>query len=161
MNEQNVENIISATETVTESPATAKPKSSKKKLVIWGIIVVAVIAIAFAFTYKPKFAKVQSECLSIAGYIKGDDNYFVLDTCPNHLENSDEITKALLLPDTQKRTLEAIQHANEGLGFNASVYSRMLDTTSLMGRQREENSKYKVSWTYHPDKGLEVTYEKK
>ena len=29
------------------------------------------------------------------------------------------------------------------------------------GRQSSENEKYKVSWTYHPDDGLKVTYEKK
>ena len=30
-----------------------------------------------------------------------------------------------------------------------------------MGRQSEENEKYRVKWSYHPDDGLEVTYEKK
>ena len=37
----------------------------------------------------------------------------------------------------------------------------MMKTTALMGRQSAETDKYKVSWTYHPDNGLEVTYEKK
>lgn len=36
----------------------------------------------------------------------------------------------------------------------------MLETSARMGRQREENDKYRVTWTYHPDEGLEVTYEK-
>lgn len=35
-----------------------------------------------------------------------------------------------------------------------------METNALMGRQREENDKYRVSWTYHPNRGLEVTYEK-
>ncbi len=30
-----------------------------------------------------------------------------------------------------------------------------------MGQQSEENKKFRVSWTYHPDRGLEVLYEKK
>ena len=37
----------------------------------------------------------------------------------------------------------------------------MMNTSALMGRQVEENDKYKVSWTYHPDDGLTVTYTKK
>ena len=37
----------------------------------------------------------------------------------------------------------------------------MMKTTALMGRQEEETKKYRVSWTYHPDRGLEVTYEEK
>ena len=37
----------------------------------------------------------------------------------------------------------------------------MGETRSMDGRQSDENDKYKVTWTYHPDKGLEVMYEKK
>lgn len=73
----------------------------------------------------------------------------------------DELTQSLLLPDAQEGALEAIRYANEELGFNGSVYSQMMNTTALMGRQSAENDKYRVSWTYHPDDGLEVTYEKK
>ena len=68
---------------------------------------------------------------------------------------------ALLSSGLQDRVMEAIQFANKELGFNGSLYSRMLETTSIMGRQSEENSDYKVSWTFHPDRGLTVTYEKK
>jgi len=50
---------------------------------------------------------------------------------------------------------------NTKLGFSDAVYRKMLQTSALMGRQSEENSKYRVSWTYHPDSGLEVMYEKK
>ena len=67
----------------------------------------------------------------------------------------------LLKPQAQEDALKAIQYANEELGFSGSVYSQMLKTSALMGRQSEENSKYKVSWTYHPDEGLEVTYTEK
>ena len=66
-----------------------------------------------------------------------------------------------MLPSHQESALEAIKYANEELGFGDSVYSDMMNTTALMGRQTEENDKYKVSWTYHPDDGLTVTYTKK
>lgn len=66
-----------------------------------------------------------------------------------------------MLPRHQKKVLEAVKYANEELDFPGSVYSDMLETTALMGRQVEENSKCKVSWTYHPDDGLKVTYTEK
>ncbi|MBQ9942147.1 MAG: hypothetical protein IJP03_03965 [Christensenellaceae bacterium] len=73
----------------------------------------------------------------------------------------DEFVKSMLLPNTQENALEAIRYANDELGFNGSVYSKMMQTNALMGRQTEETAKYRVSWTYHPSDGLEVTYEKK
>lgn len=134
---------------------------SKKRVVILGIIFVVVIAVAFAFLHKTKFEKVKDECVQIAGRISGSGNYFTIDTYPDEYENMDDAVVNILLPDTQTKALEAIKYANEELGFNGSVYSKMMKTTALMGRQSEENDKYKVSWTYHPDDGLEVTYEKK
>ena len=67
----------------------------------------------------------------------------------------------MLAPDAEEDALEAIQYVNEKLGFNGALYDEMLETNASMGRQSEENNKYKVTWTYHPDEGLEVTYQKK
>lgn len=150
-----------STEGGTGTPTAKKPKFTKKTLVILGVIAVAVIAVAFAFLHKSKFEQVHDECLQIAGTLTGGNDYFTIDTYPDSYENMDEAVVALLLPSTQKNALEAIKYANEELGFNGSLYSKMLQTTALMGRQSEETDKYKVSWTYHPDDGLEVTYEKK
>lgn len=58
-------------------------------------------------------------------------------------------------------TLNGIKWMNKKLGFSSSVYDDMMETNSLMGKQSASNDKYKVSWTYHPSKGLEVKYEKK
>ena len=85
----------------------------------------------------------------------------MIDTYPDAYAKMDDLLQSLLLPDAQDGALKAIRYANEELGFNGSVYSQMMNTTALMGRQSAENDKYRVSWTYHPDDGLEVTYEKK
>ena len=55
----------------------------------------------------------------------------------------------------------AIQLINNEIGLPSSLYNDMLQTTWSMGKQQEtfENIGIKVSWTYHPDKGLEVTYK--
>ena len=68
---------------------------------------------------------------------------------------------ALLAPMTQKNVQEAIQYVNKELGFGKELYTQMMETTPQMGSQSVENNKYRVSWTYHPDNGLEVKYEKK
>lgn len=143
-----------------ESTLETKHKLSKKKLIVIAAAV-AVIAIAVALLIPSKFERVKSECVQIAGRVVGSGNYFMIDTYPDEYENMDSAMVALLAPSAQENALEAIQYANDALGFNGSVYSQMMKTTALMGRQSAETDKYKVSWTYHPDNGLEVTYEKK
>ena len=57
--------------------------------------------------------------------------------------------------------LYEIKDMNESLGLPDSLWNDMLQTTWSMGKQQEtfENIGIKVSWTYHPDKGMEVTYK--
>ena len=143
------------------TPVKAKPKMSKKKLAIIAAAAVAVIAIALIVFIPSKFEQVKNECVHIAGMVTGSGDYFMIDTYPDVYKNMDSTLVSILAPTAQENALEAIRYANEELGFNGSVYSQMMKTTALMGRQSAENDKYKVSWTYHPDEGLEVTYEKK
>lgn len=133
--------------------------TKKKIAIIGGVLLVAIIVLVIALI-PSKFEKVKNECVKIAGQAGTGKDYFSLDTLPDSYENMDETLRALLLPDVQERTLKAIKYANEELGF-PGVYSLMLKTNALMGRQTEENDKYKVTWSYHPDDGLEVTYRKK
>ena len=139
----------------------AKLKITTKQLLIPAGAVLAVIILACILFGESKFEKVKDECVQIAGMVTGSGDYFTIDTYPDVYKNMDSNVSALLLPGAQENALEAIKYANEELGFNGSVYNKMMQTTALMGRQSEENDKYKVSWTYHPDDGLEVTYEKK
>lgn len=134
-------------------------RSTKKTAIILGAVLLVVIIAAIILT-PSKFERVENKCIHIAGQAGTGKNYFTLDTYPDSYENMDETMRNLLLPGVQKRTLEAIKYANDELGF-PGVYALMLKTTALMGRQSEENSKYKVSWYYHPDSGLEVMYQKK
>lgn len=145
-------------EQVTQEETTKKKISKKKLTIIVAISVVAVLILAIVLI-PSKFERIENKCVQIAGQAGTGKNYFSLDTDP--YEGMDEGMRALLLPDTQTNTLEAIRYANNELGFPGSVYSDMLKTSAMMGRQSEENNKYKVSWTYHPDHGLEVTYTKK
>lgn len=53
---------------------------------------------------------------------------------------------------------QAILRIHDKLGVPDYVYQEMLDTKSLDGRRTYSGSKINISWTYHPDKGLEVLY---
>ena len=133
----------------------------QKKLGVIGAAV-AIVAIVIVILLIPsKFDRVKNECVHIAGSVASGNNYFTLETIPDTWDNMDPTVRALMLPSHQEGVLEAVKYANKELGFPGSVYSDMMNTSALMGRQVEENNKYKVSWTYHPDDGLTVTYTKK
>lgn len=136
---------------------------SKKHFRVGSIITaaaVAIIVIVLVILSPSKLEGVRSHCNEMCnayvGMVSGNDDYFMIDTYPDQFEILER--PSLMM---QESALEAIRYANNELGFNGSVYSRMVETSALMGYQSEENNKYKVSWTYHPDEGLEVTYEKK
>ena len=57
--------------------------------------------------------------------------------------------------------MDFIEQVNIDLGFSAALSEKMNTTSWDMGRQTQENDDYIVSWTFHPDKGLEVMYEVK
>ena len=87
--------------------------------------------------------------------ISEDGNSMMLDTNPNNLDKK----YLVLYYDVYQEASKMIQNVNKELGFSDSVYQKMNHTTALQGRQTEENELYSVSWTYHPNNGLEVFYE--
>ena len=89
--------------------------------------------------------------------IASDGSYMKIDTNPTN-EDSDDITwadyEAIVIPADEK-----IKEINNALGFSDALYEKMNTTTWSQGVQTESNEDYTVTWTYHPDKGLEVMYE--
>lgn len=145
------------TDAVVDTPVVSKSKFRKKIIAIVGVVTVVVIAIVMAFLGESKFERVKDRCVEIAGEVRGDDDLFVVDTRPSIYEKGGSLELAWPDSTIENKALEAIRYANIELG----LYSQMLETTALMGRQLEENSKYIVSWIYHPNTGLQVTYSKK
>lgn len=47
----------------------------------------------------------------------------------------------------------------EGLGAPSTVLARMYQTTSSMGVQDAEWDGISISWTYHPDRGMDANFE--
>lgn len=153
-----------------EGSNTSAKFSKKKKLIVSGIAVIVVFAIAILFSVArgSVFEQIRKEAMKqfplsngTKGWVVSDD-YIKVDTNPDNI-NPKKMTRVqyTTFEPVQKDSLGAIKFINEKLGFSGALYEKMMGTTALMGRQTEENDKYRVSWKYHPDNGLEVMYEKK
>ena len=57
--------------------------------------------------------------------------------------------------------VEYIKQVNVALGLPESLYEKMMATRALDGRQTSSYDNVDVSWSYHPDSGLQVIYEAK
>lgn len=80
---------------------------------------------------------------SDGSFLSADDNVYNLDDYSNN------------------NIWESIKKMNETLGLPASLTEDMGQTTWSMGRQNQKfpSQGLEVTWTYHPDKGMEVTYK--
>ena len=125
---------------------------NKKKILIVAAVVVIAILVAVLFTqcfsgtmdFNDRYAKYASEewCT-----ITDDGTALMIDTNPYNIKKHND-----------SEAFEAIKTVVHDLGFNDSVITLMRETNSLMGMQTERNDDYSVSWSYHPNKGLEVIF---
>lgn len=85
--------------------------------------------------------------------IGSDGSYLYVDTNPYNKEDGD-YTYIYVVNN-------AIEDINKALGLPDSLLNDMNNTSWSMGKQKEtyEELGVEVSWTYHPDKGKEVTYK--
>ena len=51
-----------------------------------------------------------------------------------------------------------IKEINKTLGFTENIYRSMGNTRAVDGERYATFRNYKVTWSYNPDKGLEVKY---
>lgn len=182
MNEQNERDMINAEmqpaeeepmqiqpEVPCELPEEGKPRKKLSKkllaLIAAGTVVIAVVAVVI-YLQSSVFSRAISAMLQEYPYADNsratDDSYMEIDTNPYDKDYDElELWQQLTFYKTQNDSIEGIKFLNKRFGFSSAVYKKMMETTALMGRQSEENGKYRVSWSYHPSRGLEVLYEKK
>lgn len=133
-------------------------QKKKNKSAIYGIIgtvvVIVIIAVFVSIGSKPKITlkEVYNEIGGDNYYCKlaSDGSYMRIDTNPLDLDDSFSST-----------AWKMVKAANKALEFTDSLEAKMNETRSIDGRRTESNDIATVSWTYHPDKGLEVLYELK
>lgn len=98
----------------------------------------------------PDLNKIYNDlCSSVWADIASDGSYLRVDTNPDNKEDYVDI-----------ECYKAIEEINKALGFPQSLYQKMGETRSLDGRQTQTSDDITVSWTYHPDNGLEILYER-
>jgi len=106
----------------------------------------------------PNFKQMYGQYEGKKWFSVGDDGTWMsIDTNPND-DDSDEIWKYMTEWQEANDNLPKIL---SDLGYSSSVYEKMMNTTWSMGKQEESSDTTIASWTYHPDKGLEVLFEVK
>ena len=106
---------------------------------------------------KKDFNELYPGCANEWWTIASDGSYMKIDTNPYDTDKDDfdwSYYETYFTPANDK-----IEELNKELGFAESLSEKMNNTTWSQGVQTDSNDEYVVTWTYHPDKGLEVMYE--
>lgn len=147
-------------------PAAPEQPGKGPAILCAAVFVLAVLAAAVNLTGAPPFEQLVREMLAEYPYANNaraaDGSFLRIDTNPGDLD-PDGLTdeEYRIFKQVQEDSLNGIRFINRRLGFPEALYAKMVETTARMGQQVEGNSRYRVSWTYHPDRGLEVVYEMK
>lgn len=99
----------------------------------------------------PDFQAMYNDyCTSTFASVASDGSYLSIDTNPTDKDDYFDY-----------EAYAAIMAINEAIGFPESVLNRMNQTRSMDGIQSYSNDEVEVTWTYHPNKGMEVNYSLK
>jgi hypothetical protein len=127
------------------TPSTARKRSKSKKIV--PIVAVACVAIV------------------LAGYFfmsskKGERLASAVDTCSvGGYANLSEDHKSLVYDGSSSDDYVSLKCLLSTLNAPSTVWERMTRTTALMGAIDDEWDGITISWTYHPDNGLDCYFE--
>lgn len=138
-------------------PAPQK-KRSKAPVILLALLLLAGAAAALWFLVlgkkKVDFNSIYRDyCNSIWASVGSDGSYLSIDTNPFDVDDDGIAYPA---------AWEAVKRINAHLGLPGGLEERMSRTSALDGRQREtfEKQGVNISWKYHPDSGLEITYSR-
>lgn len=139
----------------TGAPSVAqshKKLSTKVKAIIGAAAgtVIVLLIVFLALTSDSKLESVYDKyCNPMWASITEDGTTLTIDTNPYDIE--DEISF---------EAISAIEAINKDLGLGDGVFEKMKTTRAMDGMQSVTKKGYIVTWIYHPEKGLEVIYEK-
>lgn len=129
-----------------------KKLSTKVKAIIGaaaGALIVLLIVI-LALTSDSKLESVYDKyCNPMWASITEDGTTLTIDTNPYDIEDENFL-----------EAISAIEEINKDLGLGDGVFEKMQTTRAIDGMQSITKKGYIVTWIYHPEKGLEVIYEK-
>ena len=135
-------------------------KKHKKKIILLTSIIAVVIIVVIVLVLvlggnkrKVNFSKLYEKyCDSNWSSLAEDKSYLSIDTNPSNYDD-----EGLYYPSAY----EAVKSINSALGLPESLNKSIEETSSVDGRITEEYDDLGITvyWTYHPDKGLEITYK--
>ena len=120
-------------------------------------LIVGGIVILKAFSSGPKvdLKKVYDDCDLMWPWANcgSDGSYIAIDTNPYDVDDGDYTYSST--------AFSAVKRVNDELGLPSYLINEMSRVNALQGRQTEkfEDAGIEVSYSYHPDHGLEVTYK--
>lgn len=133
---------------------------SKILLIIGLVLIIAIIVVVIVLATREPDKEEEEESISfkrIYRKIDGDGYYVELASDNSYLKVD---TNPLDLDDfSASEGWNMIQSINEELDLPESLEQKMGQTRSIDGRMSQEFDDVIVSWTYHPNSGLEVLYE--
>ena len=99
---------------------------------------------------KPNLKTVCDKCEVKSSYasVAADGSYLSIDTNPKDIDDY-----------IDAEAYFSISNVNAALGIPDSLMATMNRTRAIDGTQSETFDNIKVSWSYHPDNGLEVVYQ--
>ncbi len=135
-------------------------KAPGKRKTLWiavGAVLVVVLALVLILVnakpnLKGLYDKIVREDASLEFYFEISEDGKALYVDTNPYDMTDYINSEVL---------EYVEEIHEELDISDVVYEKMLRTSAMDGMQSQECGKILVTWTYHPDEGLEVIYEVK
>ncbi len=126
----------------------------KKLLKLSVVVLTATVVALFAASCsgKNKLKSAYDDVIATYGaspciMISGDLSYISIDTNPYNLDDY-----------FNNSYMNYIKALNSKLGMPDYVYQEMITTSAIQGKQSETINGIKVTWSYHPDNGLEIIY---
>lgn len=111
---------------------------------------------------RPNFKKLYDKyCSPEVARVAGDNSFLFLDSDPYDIgtdsEDYEDVSNWLYYDKLYESNIKAI---NKALGLPDSVWEKINGTSASMGELTlsYKNKGFYISWTYHPDYGLETYY---
>ncbi len=148
---EEVDTSVSAAVTQLSDTLEKNRSKRKKQLIFTGVataVLVAAVIITMKATEKHNFTDLFSDVAKNEWCSIADDGMSMsIDTNPE--DKPDAI---------ETMAYSQIKEINKTLGFTENIYRSMGNTRAVDGERYATFRNYKVTWSYNPDKGLEVKY---
>lgn len=123
--------------------------------IVLAVVTIVVLCVFLFNNSKPNFQKAFEDAggknnIGEWVVVSGDGQSLRIDTNPT---DEDEFYDS--------DATRAIRKINKALDLPDSLYDKMAKTRAIDGRQTATYEKVIVSWTYHPNHGLEILYERR